>query len=228
MCQNIHPFWGHRNGVFRQTIRMPFSTIVINDVDLVVKGIVAMLEPFDDVEIVGMQAGELSHARAEVALVDAFGRSDAGLERITDVQRIGEFDHVVLFSWNLTPIEIDRALAVGVSGILSKAETADVIVKDLRRIRDGEKIVHDFPFTRVAEWTKGDSESSLSDREIEILTLLAHGLTNREIAADLYLAESTVKTYLKQLYRKLDISSRTQAVMRAVELGVATSSRTYR
>lgn len=200
----------------------PISLLVANDVQLVVEGLVAMMEPFDKrITIAGAAIGELEPIRAEVGLVDAFGHPNAGVERISEVVDLGSVDKVCLYTWKLTPAQAVEAIDRGAAGILSKSAPATELVRDIERVHAGDRVVNGFP---VHVWTPTwleTSDASLTPRELELLSFVATGLTNAEISRAMFLAESSVKTYLKRVYRKLGINSRSQAVMRAVELGIA-------
>lgn len=200
----------------------PINLFVVNDVQLVVEGLVAMMEPFDRrIRIAGAAIGELDPVDADVALVDAFGHPNAGVERINEVVELGSITKVVLYTWKLSPAQAVEAVDRGAAGILSKSAPASELVRDIERIHEGARVVHEFP---VHVWTPTwleTSDTTLTARELELLSFVAAGLTNAEISRAMYLAESSVKTYLKRVYRKLGINSRSQAVMRAVELGIA-------
>lgn len=200
----------------------PISLLVANDVQLVVEGLVTMMQPFESrISIAGAAIGELEPIKAEVALVDAFGHPNAGVERISEVVDLGSIDNVCLYTWKLTPSQAVEAIDRGAAGILSKSAPATELVRDIERVHAGERVVNDFP---VHVWTPTwleTSDTNLTARELELLSFVASGLTNAEISRAMFLAESSVKTYLKRVYRKLGINSRSQAVMRAVELGIA-------
>lgn len=198
------------------------SLVVINDVQLVVEGLVAMLSPYDRrLEIVGSEIGVMQAMPADVALVDAFGHPNSGVDRVAEARDLSCFKHVVLYTWKLSPAMAVEAIENGASGILSKSAPAPDLVAGITAIARGERVVHDFPVHVWSPTWIETSDASLTAREVELLALVATGLTNAEISQAMFLAESSVKTYLKRVYRKLGISSRAQAVMRAVELGIA-------
>lgn len=194
--------------------------LVINDVELVVEGLVAMLEPYaPEIDIAGKIFGPVHPIEADVALVDAFGHPNAGLGRVADVLALGCVEHVALYTWKVTPAMAVEVTDMGASGILSKSAPASQVAHDVMRINAGERVIHDFP---VHVWTPSWTDDvNLTAREAELLSFVARGYNNARIAEAMFLAESSVKTYLKRIYKKLGINSRAQAVMRAVELGVA-------
>lgn len=196
--------------------------LIVNDAELVVQGLASMMDPFAKrVEVVGALTGTIEKIDADVALVDAFGHPEAGVSRVGELLDLGTIAKVVLYTWRVTPAQAVEAVDRGAAGILSKSATAAELVSDIERIHEGQRVVHEFP---VHVWTPKwleTSDTSLTAREVELLSFVAAGLTNAEISRSMYLAESSVKTYLKRVYRKLGINSRSQAVMRAVEMGIA-------
>ncbi len=200
----------------------PISVVVINDVQLVVEGLVAMMAPFPKrIDVVGTSIGSIHAIEADVALIDAFGHPNAGVDRVSEAIDLGCFEHVALYTWKLSPAMAVEAVDNGAAGVLSKSASGLEIVQGIEAIVRGERVVHDFPVHVWSPTWLETSDASLTARELELLSFVASGLTNAEISRAMYLAESSVKTYLKRVYRKLGISSRAQAVMRAVELGIA-------
>ncbi len=191
--------------------------MICNDAELVVRGLVAMLRHSEDrVEVVSATIGEIPDISADVALVDAFGQPDAGLARVRSAVARPGIQRVALYTWKVSPTQIRQVLDIGGDAVLSKAHSASDLVDRVERVHLGERVVDDVS----TELTQPSSDPDLTGRDVELLTLVAHGLSNAEIAEKTFLATSSVKTYLKFLYAKLGISSRTQAVLRAVELGL--------
>jgi DNA-binding NarL/FixJ family response regulator len=121
--------------------------------------------------------------------------------------------HVVLYTWDAAAPFIAAARDLGISGIVLKTRSADGLVDALERVAAGERVglneTDQLLASRVVE---------LSDRESEVLALIAQGLTNAAIARELYLSVETVKTYVKRLYAKLDVHNRAQAAVAASDL----------
>ncbi len=190
------------------------SVAIINDYEIIVRGVAAMLAPFDHrVEIVEMDAGGDPSVPADVALFDTFAGRRQTLARAREMVQAGRAKHVVLYTWDATAAFVQGAREAGVSGIVLKTRSAEALVDALERVVAGESIGFDDPgfdlATRVVE---------LSDRESEVLALIAQGLTNALIADELYLSIETVKTYVKRLYAKLNVHNRAQAAIAASEL----------
>ncbi len=143
----------------------------------------------------------------------------------------------------LTTFDLDEyvyeALRVGASGFLLKDATAQQLVEGLRVVAAGEALLAPTVTRRLLErfvpsLARGDQRarpglSSLTERELEILTLLSSGLSNAELGARLYLSEPTIKTHLSSIFRKLGVRDRVQAVIAAYDAGlVAPAARAAR
>jgi DNA-binding NarL/FixJ family response regulator len=188
------------------------SVAVITDYDLVVREVESMLAPFDDrVRVIGPELGSPPEQSADVALFDTFAGRRRTLARAAEMVRVGTAEHVVLYTWDAAPEFVRAARDAGASGVLLKTRSGELLVDSLERIASGEKLGLEpgnglEPGPRVVE---------LSDRESEVLALIALGLTNAEIADELYLSIETVKTYVKRLYAKLGVHNRAQAALAA-------------
>ena len=186
------------------------SVAVINDYDLVVREVESMLAPFDDrVRVVGPDLDR--GTSADVALFDTFAGRRRTLVRAAETVLAGAAEHVVLYTWDASPDFVRAARDAGASGVLMKTRSGELLVESLERIASGEKIGLD-PSDGIGTTTR---YVELSDRESEVLALIALGLTNSEIAEELYLSVETVKTYVKRLYAKLGVHNRAQAALAA-------------
>jgi DNA-binding NarL/FixJ family response regulator len=107
----------------------------------------------------------------------------------------------------------EAAAACGASGFVSKNSRGSDIVRAVAKVAKGESVFD-------AQPDDAEDASALSERERQVLTLVASGSTNREIAAQLHLSPHTVKEYASALYRKLDVRNRLEAVSRAQRLGL--------
>ena len=201
---------GHGSPEHNDDARDRVSVAVINDYDLVVREVETMLAPFDDrVRVVGHDIDR--DTSADVALFDTFAGRRRTLVRAAETVLAGAVEHVVLYTGDASPDFVRAARDAGASGVLLKTRSGELLVESLERIASGEKIGLDpsdgiGPANRYVE---------LSDRESEVLALIALGLTNGEIAEELYLSVETVKTYVKRLYAKLGVHNRAQAALAA-------------
>jgi DNA-binding NarL/FixJ family response regulator len=191
---------------------------LVNDYELVLKGLALVLRPYPEVTGVELDVDCLPSTTVDVALFDAYGRSDGGLERVRMLMRSPHVRNVALYAWTLTPEQRDAALACGVGGVLSKSITGDELVDALRRIAAGERVVSEM-FEAPDEGSWPGRELGLTCRESEVAALLRDGLRNREIARALYVSENTVKSHLKAIFMKLDAASRGEAIVRLAGVG---------
>jgi DNA-binding NarL/FixJ family response regulator len=184
---------------------------IINDYEVVVRGLAAMLAPFEHrICVVQADAGGEPTVPTDVALFDTFAGRRHTLARAAEMVRNGCVKHVVVYTWDAAPEFVAAVKDIGVSGIVLKSRSAEVLVDAIERIVDGERVGFDGSATR-----QSSRLVELSDRESEVLALIARGLTNGQIAEELYLSVETVKTYVKRLYAKLEVHNRAQAAVAA-------------
>lgn len=185
---------------------------IINDYEIVVRGLAAMLAPYDErVRVVELDAGGVPSGYADIALFDTFAGRRHTLARAAEMVRTGRARHIVLYTWDAAPPFVRAAQEIGVSGVILKTRSADLLVESLERVMAGERV----GFDTEGGGPAGPRLVDLSDRESEVLALIARGLTNAQIAEELYLSIETVKTYVKRLYAKLDVHNRAQAAVAA-------------
>jgi DNA-binding NarL/FixJ family response regulator len=148
--------------------------------------------------------------RPHVALVDLFLGERSGAELCEAIRSASPDTRVLLIS-GIGWISPQAAKAAGASGFVSKDWSADEVAMAVRMVGKGMTV-----FGRQEE----APATPLSDREREVLTLIASGATNREIAKRLYLSPHTVKEHASALYRKLGVKNRAEAARRAERLGL--------
>ena len=200
----------------------PVRIAIVNDYEIVVAGVAAMLSPFADrVHIVELDAGEPVVSDVDVALYDTFGQVQGADIDLDALVRHGR-TKVAVFSWNLQPELVERAMDRGAHGYLSKALTAEEIVEGLEAIHRGEVVRATRPLDEGDEEDTGDWPGrglGLTQRESEVLALITQGFTNQEIADRAYISINSVKTYVRTAYRKIGVSRRAQAVSWGIEHG---------
>jgi DNA-binding NarL/FixJ family response regulator len=190
--------------------------LVVDDHDVVHWGLRLMLgeQPWVERCLAARTGREaLAHARRygpHVALVDLFVGDESGPE-ICERLRVEAPSTRVLLISGAGRISPNAARAAGASGFVSKDRPAAEIARAVRAVGLGEAV---FPPQ------EDQAGVLLTEREREVLVLLASGATNREIAGSLYLSPHTVKEYTSSLYRKLAVRNRAEAVVRAQRLGL--------
>ena len=194
---------------------------IVNDYELVVAGVAAMLAPHHDrIDVVELDSGLPVVSDVDVILYDTFGQVQGDGVDLEDLVR-GSGARVAVFTWNLDPALVKRAIDHGVSGYLSKGLAAEEVVAALEAVAAGGRVVPE-----TMDEPAGDEPGAwpgrdlgLSEREAEVLSLITQGLSNQEIADRTYLSINSVKTYIRSLYRKIDVSRRSQAVLFGVKNG---------
>jgi NarL family two-component system response regulator LiaR len=202
----------------------PLRIAIVNDYEIVVAGVAAALEPFADrVEVVELDSRMRVVSDVDVVLYDTFGQVQGDSVDLDDLLS-GGTARVVIFTWNIQPELVQRAMDQGAAGYLSKALTGEQIVEALEAVRRGEAVL-----PNVGGGADGGPASQqypgrshgLSNREAEVLALITQGLSNQEIAERTYLSINSVKTYIRTAYRKIDVSRRSQAVVWGMQNGLA-------
>jgi len=217
----------------------PIRVVVVDDQELVRTGFSMILDVEDDIEVVGSAAdGDEALAlcedlRPHVALMDVRMPRLDGIEATRRIRAAGLDVRVLV----LTTFDLDEyvfeALRAGASGFLLKDAPPDDLVHAVRVIAAGEALLAPSVTRRIIERfgeavapVRAEADDArlgrLTDREREVLVLMARGLSNVEIAEELVLGEATVKTHVGRVLMKLDVRDRVQAVVLAYELGVVT------
>jgi DNA-binding NarL/FixJ family response regulator len=202
-----------------EEVARPLRLAIVDDYAVVVAGVASFLET-ERIDVVETGASTPVVTDVDVVLFDTFGQIQGQGIDLEDFVRDSDAK-VVIYSWNLKPQLIDQALAAGARGYLSKVLTGPEIVRALERVMSGETVV-----------LTGDNETSvggggdwpgrsvgLSSREAEMLALITQGLSTKEVAARAFLGMNSVKTYIRSAYRKIGVTSRTQAVLWAIDNG---------
>jgi DNA-binding NarL/FixJ family response regulator len=200
----------------------PITVALVDDYDVVVMGVANMFDQYRDrVVVAELDANTSVKYDVDIVLYDSFAQPESDHEEIAALVANPRARRVVVYTWNFHPDLIDSARRQGAHGYLSKTLPARDLVAALEAVHAGDQVVSDVPpRTRAAvglDWP-GRGEG-LSDREAEILALITQGKSNAEVAKLTYLSPNTVQSYIRPLYRKIGVASRTQAVLWGVDHG---------
>ena len=198
----------------------PLRVAIVNDFEIVVVGIAGVLERFPErVRVVELSSGLPLRSDADLVLYDSFGQPQGASLDVSAV--VGETSaKVVVFSWNTQRDLVEQSLAAGAAGYVAKSVSGEELVKLLEAVHAGETVVpqlDDEMEGAFGQWPGG--EHGLSPREAEVLALVCQGLSNQEVSERAFLSLNTVKSYLRTLYQKIGVQSRTQAVLWGIDHG---------
>ncbi|MDP2181482.1 MAG: response regulator transcription factor [Actinomycetota bacterium] len=206
---------------------------VADDHELVRYALRTLFENEDDMEVVGEGFDTQSaldgacEAKPDVLLLDLRMPGGGGAVVCRRVkEKCPEVEVLVLTSFDEDD-EVFAVLDAGAGGYILKDTRPDKVVTAVRALADGQAVFDSSVATRVISGrssvgpNSGDGEfGSLSDREVEVLRLMAKGFSNKEIGRALWIGETTVKTHVSHILRKLGQNDRTQAVLAAVQAGI--------
>ena len=206
----------------------PIRILVADDHPIVRGGLVALLSAADDIEVVGEASdGEMAVRLALESLPDLVLMDlrmpgidgDVATARILSAQ---PGIRVVVLTTYESDDSILRAIEAGASGYLLKAAPQEEILAGIRSVARGEVALAPSIAALLVRRVRAPQTRSvtLSDRETQVLALVAAGMSNRTIAAELFVSEATVKTHLLHTFEKLGVSDRTRAVTLAMERGL--------
>jgi two-component system response regulator DevR len=207
----------------------PIRVFLLDDHELVRRGIRDLLEQEPDVQVIG-EADTAQDAKAripalrpDVAILDARLPDGNGIDVCRDIRSVDPSIRALI----LTSYDDDEALfaaiMAGAAGYLLKQVRGTDLVSAVRLVAAGQSLLDPAVTQRVIERIRHgpqepDELTSLTDQERRILELVAEGLTNRQIAERMYLAEKTVKNYVSSILAKLGLERRTQAAVLAAKL----------
>ena len=200
--------------------------LLVDDHPVVREGLRGMLEAEPDLTVVG-EAGSgeeaVAQARAVAADVILMDLRMRGLDGVGATERILADDpraRVVVLTTYETDADILRAVEAGASGYLLKDASRAELAGAIRAAARGETVLAPSVAGRLVNQVRRPAAQTLSGREVEVLALVAKGLTNADIGRALHISEATVKTHLLRTFGKLDVSDRTAAVTTAMALGL--------
>jgi two-component system NarL family response regulator len=207
------------NGKKKQCIRI----LIADDHSVVREGLVSLVKRKSDMTVVaeasnGREAVDLwKEHHPDVTLLDLRMPELDGVGAIKEIREIDPNAHILVLTTFDGDEDIYRAIKAGAKGYLLKDTAREALMDSIRRVHAGETCI---PPTLAAKLADRVSGEALSAREIEVLQRIAAGKSNKEIGAELFISEGTVKTHVKSIFSKLDVVSRTEAVATATRRGL--------
>jgi DNA-binding NarL/FixJ family response regulator len=217
---------------------MTVRVLVVDDQELVRTGLEMMVDGAEDLELVGL-AGEGTAAvamaaeqRPDVVLMDVRMPGMDGIEATRRIVEAGDARVLMLSTFDLDEYVFD-AFRAGASGFLVKDASRERILEGIRTVAAGSALTSPSVTQRLIERFAANPGSrtppaelaQLTARELEVLTLLARGRSNAELAAELFVSEKTAKTHVSSILTKLGVRDRVHAVILAYEAGVVVVGR---
>jgi DNA-binding NarL/FixJ family response regulator len=202
------------------------SVLIVDDHELLRAGMRSCLQREADISVVGEAATAeqaLAKTRAlqpDVVLLDLLLPRKSGFEIIPDLVRQAPMPRVLVVSSQAAPSWVRRALSVGAAGYLPKRASDNALVSAIRRIAGGEGYVDPDLGAKLVVDNALPALAPLSDRERDVLHLLALGYTNQEIGSRLFISVRTVDTHRAHIMLKLSLTTRAELVMFALANGV--------
>jgi DNA-binding NarL/FixJ family response regulator len=204
--------------------------LVVDDQELFRRGLTMLLSVEDDIEVIG-EASDGSAAATmaastapDVILMDVRMPKLTGIEACVAMKDAAPHARIIMLTASDEEADLYEAVKNGASGYLLKDSSIDEVAQAVRVVADGQSLISPSMAIKLLDEFKQMSRSDrntvptprLTERELEVLRLVAQGLNNREIAKQLFISENTVKNHVRNILEKLQLHSRMEAVMYAV------------
>jgi two-component system, NarL family, nitrate/nitrite response regulator NarL len=200
--------------------------IIVDDHTMFREGLIRMLERESDLRVVGHYASSsealrsLHGAEPDVVVLDVDLGPERGIDFVVSAKASGFTGKILVVTAGISDREAIQLVQAGVAGILHKQNPTEVLCNTLRQVAHGEVSLEKTylgPLFRSVERSHAPRASKLTERDKAVLRLTLQGLTNREIAEQLEVSEPAVKASLRQVFNKLNVRTRAQAVKVALE-----------
>jgi DNA-binding NarL/FixJ family response regulator len=208
----------------------PVRVVLVDDQELFRRGLTMLLGVEGDIDVVGeagdgVSAVDLVAATApDVVLLDVRMPKRSGLQACIRIKELVPATKIVMLTVSDEEGDLYEAVKNGASGYLLKDSSIDEVAQAIRVVAEGQSLISPSMAAKLIDEFKEMSRSDrdqvptprLTDRELEVLRLVAKGLNNREAARQLFISENTVKNHVRNILEKLQLHSRMEAVMYAV------------
>jgi two-component system, NarL family, nitrate/nitrite response regulator NarL len=207
----------------------PVRILVADDHAIFRDGLRKLLEGADDVTIIGEASNGnecvkmLAKLKPDILLLDLRMPEKDGLGVLEEINFDSASTRVIVLTAAEDDRDVVRAMRLGARGVVLKQSASDLLLKSIRKVNDGEIWLDNRMTAEVIDAFKKSSEAGqrrekplLSDREKEIVQLVAQGFRNREIGEKLFISEQTVKNHLHNIFDKLGVSDRLELALYAI------------
>lgn len=200
--------------------------VIVDDHEVVRRGLRYMLEQYPDIEVIG-EGSDGKHAVAlagellpDVMLLDLLMANMNGIEAVREIKRLVPNTKIIILTSYYESDQIFGAIKAGALSYLLKESSTEELLQAIYSAARGESKLHPLVAARLLKEVREQDESPLKDltpRELEVLSLIARGRSNQEIAAELVISEPTVRMHVANILTKLHLADRTQAAIFALQ-----------
>jgi DNA-binding NarL/FixJ family response regulator len=204
--------------------------VVVDDHSLFRRGLVSLLAEMLEFEVIGEAANGVDALEVvrifqpDVVLMDVNMPQMDGITAVQSIRNTNQQVKILMLTISQENEDLIGAIQAGADGYLLKNTEPDELRRSILRVAHGQGVlspeVTSSILKVVARHSNDDLENVLSDREVEVLGCLAEGQTTLQIASHLFISENTVKTHIRHILEKLEASNRTEAVSKAIQLGL--------
>lgn len=204
-------------------MNQPVRLLVVDDHVMIRLGLAALIADQSDITIIGearngREAVDLfDRLLPDVTIMDGILPDIHGVDAIRTILDKHPDARIILVSINESAEDIHRAMEAGAVGYVPKSRHQDVLLRAIRTVAAGQRFL-DPELARLV--SERSATNALTQRELDVLRLIANGLLNKQIASELALSENTVKTHIARIMGKLGVHDRTSLAMKAVALGL--------
>lgn len=203
--------------------------LVVDDHALFRRGLVGLLSEMEGFQIAGEASSGLDAlnivqgTNPDIILLDVNMPEMSGIQTLAALRKQGVAAPVLMLTISQQEEDLIGAIRAGANGYLLKNTEPDILRQTIRQVVDGKAVLapeiteHMFRMVRSGQF---DPVSILTEREIEVLHFLARGLTTSQTGSEMFISENTVKTHIRHILEKLDVSNRAEAVAKATQLGL--------
>lgn len=208
----------------------PIRLFVVDDHALFRRGLVGLLTDMEEFEVVGEAASGEDALRAapsahpDIVLLDVNMPGLSGVETLRALREAGQKMSALMLTISQDESDLVGAIMAGASGYLLKNAEPEMLRRTLLDVAEGKSVLSPEITTQVFKLMRraqsSRSHDLISGRELDVLRCLARGLTTAQIATQLYISENTVKTHIRHVLEKMEVSNRAEAVAKAMQMGM--------
>lgn len=206
---------------------MTIKVMIVEDHKVVSEGLEAMLSATQDIALArtrsdGSEAVDAAlHEGVKVVVMDVGLAGDvSGIDATRRIKQASPDTKVLVLTMYTDPATVAEAIRAGADGYMSKGASRDALVQAIRDLAEGKAVLDPTVTQGVFGRIGGRNPEALTDREVAVLQSLSNGMSTKQVAHQMHLSEETIKTYLTQVFRKLQVKDRTEAVAEAFRRGL--------